>query len=420
VLAVMRQRPFALLWVAGLVSMMGTWALFVAVPVSVYQITGSASATAGVVIASRVPSIVLGSVAGVFVDRWDRRRTMVVTNLIRAPLLLPLLAVDDAGDLWIVYAVTLLVSAVGQFFGPAENALLPRLVGPDLLVPANALNGLNNNLARLLGPPLGGLLAGAAGLAGVALADAASFVIAAALTALVVVPAAADPTPAATGAPAAGVLAGVWRDWRDGFRRIGADRPLATVFGVQAVASIGEGFFSVLFVVFVAEVLGGGAPELGWLVGAQAVGGVVGAALLGGVGRGRSPVALLGWGAIGLSTIDLLTINYPAVWPEAGIWPGLVFFVVVGFPAIAYQTGLNTLLQLRIEDAYRGRVFGALQAVSAGLMVAGSAAAGPLNDRFGVVPVLNAQALAYILAGIAALALLGGGARAAVLAAGEG
>jgi MFS family permease len=246
----------------------------------------------------------------------------------------------------------------------------------------------------------------------VALADAASFVIAAVLTALVVVPATAEPSPTPAATAPIGVLAGVWHDWRDGLRRIGSDRPLATVFGVDAVASIGEGFFSVLFVVFIAEVLQGGAPEVGWLVGAQAVGGVVGAALLGGVGRGRSPVALLGWGAIGLSTIDLLTINYPAVWPEAGIWPALVFMVVVGLPAVAYVTGLNTLLQTRTEDAYRGRVFGALQAVSALLMVAGAAAAGPLHGRFGVVPVLNAQAMAYIVAGIAALALLGAGGRA--------
>lgn len=424
-LVVLRQRNFALLWVAGFVSLTGDWAVMIALPVYVYQVTGSASATAGVVIAGRVPSILLGSVAGVFVDRWDRRRTMIVANLLRAPLVLALLAVRDADDLWLLYLIAVLVAAVSQFFGPAESALLPRLVGPELLVPANALNALNNNLARLIGPPVGGLIAGAYGLAGVALVDAASFLIAALLIAAIAVPAAdrasealATAAAASTatakaraGAPAGAVWATVWRDWRDGLARIGADRPLTTGFGVQAIASIGEGFFSVLFVVFVAEVLGGGAPEFGLLVGAQAVGGVAGAALLGALGRGWAAARLLGWGAIGLSAIDLLTFNYPAVLPESGIVPGLVFFVLVGLPATAYQTGLTTLLQLRTEDAFRGRVFGAMQAVSALLMVAGSSLAGPLHDRFGVVAVLNGQALAYILAGVAALLLLGGGLR---------
>ena len=104
-LTVLRRRDFALLWFAGLVSLIGDWMLVVALPLTVYQLTGSALATGGVLIANKLSALVLGSIAGVFVDRWDRKRTMVVANLIRAPVLLLLVAVDSAERVWIVYVV---------------------------------------------------------------------------------------------------------------------------------------------------------------------------------------------------------------------------------------------------------------------------------------------------------------------------
>src|SRR5262245_28118554 len=103
--------------------------LLIALPITVYEVTGSALATGGILIANKISALLIGSGAGVLVDRWDRKRTMVVANLVRALLLLPLFAVDSADRVWIVYVVAAALSAVGQFFRPAENALLPLLVG---------------------------------------------------------------------------------------------------------------------------------------------------------------------------------------------------------------------------------------------------------------------------------------------------
>jgi MFS family permease len=157
-LAVLRQRNFALVWVAGLLSLTMDWLLYVAVPLAVYELTGSTVATAISVATRVIPRLLIGSVAGIFVDRWDRRRTMVVANLLLGITLLPLLLVRSADLLWIIYAVNFTESVLAQFLAPAENALLPRLVAERDLTPANALNGLNNNLARLIGPALGGLI----------------------------------------------------------------------------------------------------------------------------------------------------------------------------------------------------------------------------------------------------------------------
>jgi MFS family permease len=150
-LATLRHRDFALLWVAGFISVAGDFALLVALPLHAYALTGSAVATGGVFAATLLPSVLLGSIAGVFVDRWDRKRTMVVTDLARTFVLLPLLLLPDT--LAAIYAVTAILGTVGPFFGPAEGALLPTLVGKERLVSANALNSLNDNLWSPSGAP---------------------------------------------------------------------------------------------------------------------------------------------------------------------------------------------------------------------------------------------------------------------------
>ena len=166
-LVTLRQRNFALLWFGSLISITGDWMLLVALPIYVFRLTGSALATGAMFAAGLLPNVLFGSVAGVFVDRWDRRRTMVIANLLLTISILPLLIVPTTGLLWVVYAVAFVQSCVGIFNEPAENSLLPRLVEGEHLVAANSLNAMNNNIARLAGPALGGLVVGWLGLAGV-------------------------------------------------------------------------------------------------------------------------------------------------------------------------------------------------------------------------------------------------------------
>jgi Na+/melibiose symporter-like transporter len=312
--------------------------LVVALPVTVYQLTGSALATGGVLIANKLSALVLGSVAGVFVDRWDRKRTMVVANLIRAPGLLLLVAVDSAERVWIVYVVAATKSAVGQFFRPAENAL-PRLVGDEHLVPANALNALNDNLSRLLGPALGGLVVAWSGLGGVFVADAASYLVAAGMIATIAASSRAERAHPLDTASVTETWVVVWREWLAGLRLIRHHPVLRVVFGVFAMASLGEGVLLTAFWVYIDQALGGGTREAGWLLSAQAAGGLVGAVVIGAWGKTRPAVSLLGWGAIGIGLIDLAVFNYPAFIP--GIWLGLVLMAVVGAPARPPARGIR-------------------------------------------------------------------------------
>ena len=413
-LATLRQRNFGLLWSAGLISLAGDWMLRIALPIYVYQLTGSALATSTMLIAGMLPDLLFGSIAGVFVDRWDRKRTMVMCNLLLAIGLLPLLAVRSAEQIWLLYLVAFYESTIAQFFGPAENALLPQLVGQQHLVAANSLNALNNNLARLIGPALGGMVAWLTGLAGVALIDAATFLFAAVLIGLI--SGTFKPVKSLT-ADDHGSVGQAWaavpREWLAGLRLIRRERVVMILFALIAITSLGEGVFGVLFVVFVNRILGGGAQEIGWLMSAQAVGGLIGGVLVGWMDNKVSSIALIGLGALAFGLIDLAIFNYPAFFP--GFTLALILFIAVGIPGVTLMTGMNTLLQSAVADEYRGRVFGTYGMTGALLALIGATLAGTLGDRIGAVTLLNIQGGVYVAAGLLVPTLLYGARRAALL-----
>jgi MFS family permease len=413
----LRHRDFALLWTAGLVSITGDWMLLVAVPITVLALTGSSAATGAAVAAALVPRIVVAPIAGVFVDRWNRRRALVVANLLQVLFVLPLAAVNDAGDLWIVVGSTLAMGCVAQVVMTAENALLPTLVPIGETGRANSLNTLNNSLARLAGPAIGGVLAASAGIGTVAVTDAATFLVAAALIALV---RARRPTgtgdadatrPTGTGdgdATRAGGAAGngatdrarrrVWADLRTGLAVIRATRPLRVIFAFLAIISLGEGVMGVMIVVFAQRTLDGGPRDLGWIVSAQAIGGIAGG-LLGGVIGDRVPVRwLIGLGTVALGAGDLLIFNYPHWYPE--LWPALVLMAAVGVPAALIMAGIMTVLQTSVADALRGRVFGAALTVMSLVGLGGTGLAAALGDRLGPVTLLNVQGVGLVAGGL--------------------
>jgi MFS family permease len=415
-LATLRQRDFALLWSGDVISTVGDWVLIVGLPIYILILTHSVLATGGMMIAGRLPNILFGSLAGVFVDRWNRKRVMVVADALFALWLLPLLLVNSIDRVWIVYLVQFAESSIAQFFAPAENALLPNLVGKEQLVAANSLNALSDNLSRLVGPALGGIIIGLAGLSGVVLVDAASFVIAGLLFIFIrMSPAASQARAAKTPGSA---WAAFWREWLDGLRLVRRERVLFVFFLVITITRLGEGVFGVLIIVFVNRVLHGGALQFGWLMSAQAIGALIGSVLVGWAGRRLLSPRWIGLCCIAFGLIDLAIFNSPAFFPAflISFW----LFVLVGVPGIAFATGLTALQQAATPDAYRGRVSSTFLTSGALMGLIGTIIAGALGDHMGVVLVLNIQGGVYILAGVFVLALLGGSlATRAALAAGE-
>jgi MFS family permease len=430
--ALLRRRDFGLLWAGGLISETGDWFLLVGLPVWVFQTTGSSLVTATVFLVGLLPSLVVGPLAGVLVDRWDRRRTLVAVSLAQAAFLLPLLAVDGRDRLWVVYLVMAVEAALGQLNDPTRNALVPSLVRGDDLVGANALIGLNSNLARLVGSPLGGVLVELAGLPGLVIGDALSFLLGATLIALVRPRETVPPGPHSTAplrprrnapwrfqGPRRGsvadrnsgprrlstALGGVGREWVDGLRVTVHDHGLRWGLVVNGMAAVAQGIFTVLFVLFVAEELGGDGADVGLLRGVQAIGGLLGGVLVVGLARRLEAGRLLGVSLVVFALIDLAIWNGPMV--TTALWLYLGLFVAAGIPGIGILTGLTALVQERTDDAYLGRVFATYYGSFNGLMALGMLAAGLLGDAVGILPVLNGQAALGMLAGVVALATLG-------------
>jgi predicted MFS family arabinose efflux permease len=398
-LRILFQRNFSRLWLGGLISMIGDWILITGLPLEIYRRTGSTLATGGMVLAFLVPSIVLGSLGGVFVDRWDRRRLMIVINVVLALAVLPLLAIDALG-LWIAYAVLFLMSCLEQLFGPAETALLPNLLdnADDDLVTANSLNGMNNHLARLIGPVVGGVVVATGGITAVALIDAASFVIAAGLIWSI----RSANTRAVRTDSLEHEAATAWRrllhEWREGLGLDWRQPILRALLAFIVITRIGEGLTATLFVPWAVDAVHGGEMGYGLLLATQAIGGLAGAVVIGRMGSRINPLRMVIWSAISFGLIDLVLFGYPVIFPFIG--PALVMMVIVGVPGAAMVAGIVTLEQTLSSDSHRGRVIGALGAVGAAGSLIGALGAGILGESLPVIGLLLVQGSGYVIGGL--------------------
>jgi Na+/melibiose symporter-like transporter len=388
---------------AGLISGSGDWILTIGLIYRVYAVTGSTVASALTMASSFAPQVLFGAVAGVFADRWDRKRTMIVADLLLAAGLLPLLLVHHAAQVWIVFAVMFAEGAVQQFFSPAQQAMVPRLVPDGELLTANALAGQVSNVSRLAGSALGGILAAAGGIIAVTLVDAVSFVASAALLVFV---RASGRTAArgSSGGPVRARIALVGDELRDGLRLSARHRVLRALMIFALVTSVGEGIMSTLFTPFVEHVLHGTSQEFGLVVAAQAVGGIAGGMVAASLGHRIRASRLISWGAIVFGLVDLAIFLYPLGYVE--VWPAAVGMIIVGIPGALCLAGLITLFQRSSEDSYRGRVFGAISTLEGVTILAGTLGAGYLSRFAGIIGVLAIQGGGYVVAGLAMLGWL--------------
>lgn len=405
-IAVLRQRDFSLLWLGGVLSVVGDYFLFVALPFFVYERTGSVLATGAMFAAETLPRLLFGSVAGVFVDRWDRKKTMVISDLSRALILLPLLAVAAGGPLALVYAVAFVEASVSMFFLPAKGAIIPSLVAERDLTAANSLNSLSEEVPSLVGALLGGALLGVAGLSGLVLLDVATYLVSALLISLIAAPSpvAPDDEPDVTPEVPAEVAVSAWasalKEWLGGLRLIKRERRLAILFAVVSIATVGEGVVTVLVIIFFRDVLGGGSAEFSYFVAAYGVGGILGSLLLGRSSRVLDETRVFSLSLIANGMLLIAMFNTPSLFAIAAL------SVLAGMTVVGWLVTSQTLLQKWVDDQYLGRVFGAYETTQALALLTGMGFAVVLEGSLGVVVVLSIVGVAWSLAGLAAWSTL--------------
>jgi predicted MFS family arabinose efflux permease len=386
VLATLRHRDLRLLWAGQLLSSLGTWLLFVALPYRVFQLTGSPVAT-GLSFVAGLPATVLGPLAGVLVDRWDRRLTMLAADLGRAAAILPLLLFHRVDQLWLVYAVLVVESLLAQLFDPAAVALLPALVGRGpSLTSANALMSTIAAVSRILGASLGGVVFAAWGLQTLVWVDAGTYAISAASLALLRWrPAAGEPAPSTAGAAF---------DALGGPRHLVASRPLRGLLAVAAAFAAANGAYTALLVPDVQLRLHARAGALGLVLAATGAGFLVGAP----AGRallhrfGVRPTTSLSLLATGIAFLVWFGTDRLAVAVAAA--------VAAGASAVVFLVGRHTQVQLLTPDRLLGRVSAAFLAAEAAASLAGTALGGAAAGLIGLWPAAAGAGVVVLATGL--------------------
>lgn len=375
-------KDFSFIWGAGVLSLLGTWILLAALPFYVYRETGSALATGTMFLAGTIPMAVFGPLGGAVADQFNRRTVMVASDLVRALLILTLLTLLITKAVWPLYVVEFLESGASLAFGPAQGALLPQIVPSEMLVRANSLWRVSDNLARLIGPSVGGALLAVGGLGPVIVADVLSYVLSAALISRLSTTAGGlGRGRARRGAPLCSLYKDLWEGvclfWRQAWLiRLGAG---------NSCAMLAQGILNVLLVVFVHVSLRAGAAAFGGVISAQGIGGLLGSLLIIGVPRLTStlrPSRMFSLSLIGMSAIVIVMFLFPSL-PTT-----ITLMAALGLPVTAWLTSFPALIQMGTTDEFRGRIFGVLGTLQAVSLLVSEGLAGLLQHVTGTMPLL--------------------------------
>lgn len=366
----LRHRNFRLFFCGQSLSLIGTWMTRLATSWLVYRLTGSSLLLGVISFAGQIPTFVMGPFAGVWVDRWERRRVLLVTQLLAAIQSLMLAGLTISGRINIHEVVWLSVfqGLINAFDMPARQSFLVQMVeGRADLSNAIALNSTMVNGARLIGPALAGLIIAAVGEGDCFLIDGISYlaVIASLLAMRIDTPAIQK------------VSSSMLVQLKEGWTYVASFAPIRTVLLSFAIVSFMGVPYIVLMPVFATKVLHGGAHTLGFLMGAAGVGSIIAAVSLAarksvrGLYRVIPKVAAaFGGGLIAFS----FSRNY---------WLSLGLMCITGFGMVQFSAASNTVIQTIVEEDKRGRVMSYYMMAYMGASPFGSLLAGSLAPIIG-------------------------------------
>ncbi|MDQ3785185.1 MAG: MFS transporter [Actinomycetota bacterium] len=372
ILKPMRIRDFALLWTAMTVSLLGDGIYYVAIAWQVYELSNVPTALSLVWAAWTVPMVGFLIVGGVISDRFDRRKVMITSDILRglAIAVIGVLSLTQTLELSHLFVLVALYGTGEAFFGPAFGAIVPDLVPKNLLVEANSLDQFVRPLMlRMMGPALGGATIALFGIGEAFLVDAATF----ALSAAALMAMSSRPT-ARSGGGADAV-----REIKQGLSFV---RSHTWLWGTLTAASIGLllfwGPFEVLVPYIVKNQLNGGADDLGFVYAWGGVGAILAALVLGQRGLPRRHMTFM-YAAFGIS----IGVTAGFAFAES-MWQAMVWSFVSGGTATAGMIVWGTLMHTLVPREMLGRVTSLDWMVSIGLVPVSFALTGPAAQLFGV------------------------------------
>lgn len=345
-LSFLRLRPaFRSLWLAQVISLTGDWFNTIASVIIVNRYASSGLAVGGLFLARALPPFLLGPIAGVIADRFDRRNVLILSDVLRAGIVLCFLLIDRPEDLWLLYVLTVLQFSVSSFFEPARAALVPSLVRSDELLTANTLASITWSAMLTLGGAIGGLTASLFGVQVSLIVDALTFLVSAGLVLTVRGPFQAKTVQA---------LESGWQNFVDGMNYVRKDLDVGVVTLVKALGQVGS--FDIIAALYASHVFREGqegATTLGLMFTAFGVGAVIGPLISNRFGESHT-VWLRGAILAGF-------VCMPLAWLIVGTAPtlpvALVGCVLRGAGGSINWTYSDVLLQMTVPNHLLGRVF---------------------------------------------------------------
>jgi MFS family permease len=366
----LRHRNYRLFFAGQSLSLVGTWITRIATSWLVYRLTGSALLLGVVGFCGQIPTLFLAPVAGVFVDRWNRHRVLLVTQLLSTIQSLALAALALAGIITVPQLLVLQIfqGVINAFDTPARQAFVVTMIEDRADLPnAIALNSTMVNASRIVGPSIGGVVIAAVGEGWCFLLDAVSYLAVIASLLAMHVPAQLPRT----------ATTRVAEELRAGLAYVTRFSPIGTVLLLLALVSTMGMPYTVLMPAVAAKVLHGGPHTLGLLMGASGTGAVGGAVYL------ASRRTVIGLGRVIAIAVAVFGGGLVAFSQSRSLWLSLLLLPLVGAGFMVSLAASNTVVQTLVEEQLRGRVMAFYTMAFLGTAPIGSLLAGLLASRIG-------------------------------------
>jgi MFS family permease len=363
-----RYRNFQLFFSGQLISLIGTWMQSVAQSWLVYRLTGSALLLGSVGFASQIPVFLFAPVGGLTADRFNRRYIVISTQIASMVLasVLAALTLLHKVQVWHVFVLAALLGVVNAFDIPGRQSFLVEMVGKEDLMNAIALNSSMFNGARVIGPAIAGILVAKIGEGWCFFANAVSYI--AVIIGLLLMKV-HSPVRAAMASPLEHIM--------EGFRFVDRTAPIRALMLLLGLVSLVGMPYVVLMPIFADQILHGGARGLGILMGATGVGALGGALTLafreGVKGLGR----WVAWCCAGFgASLTVFALSHT-------FWLSVVLLLPVGYSMMLQMACSNTLIQVMVPDALRGRVMAVYSMMFMGMAPIGALLGGAMAEHLG-------------------------------------
>ena len=367
-LRALHHRNFQLFFSGQLISLIGTWMQSVAQSWLVYRLTGSALLLGSVGFASQVPVFLFAPLGGIAADRYNRRYIVIGTQIASMLLafILAALTLWHRVQVWHVFVLASLLGVVNAFDIPGRQSFLVDMVGKQDLMNAIALNSSMFNGARVIGPAVAGILVAKIGEGWCFFANAVSYI--AVIIGLLMMRVESPPRVS---------MPSPFEHMMEGFRFVNRTAPIRALLLLLGLVSLVGMPYVVLMPIFADKILHGGAQGLGILMGSTGVGALLGALTLAfragvrGLGRWVA-VCCAGFGA----SLVVFALSH-------SFWISVILLLPMGYTMMLQMACSNTLIQVMVPDALRGRVMAVYSMMFMGMAPIGALLGGALADRLG-------------------------------------